>query len=137
MKLRIVFPCMTIDPNLIDPDYTEEHAAVRLLGGIATLFEFDLFKAGNYDEAFKNVPILPELQAWIYRGELLSLEEQHLFYIEMKQRGYVIYILDFTNDSKNIIVRNRVISIGSDNKMPITLFSAIEEYDLIIEEDQQ
>ena len=90
MKLRIVFPSLAFEPNKIDPEYAEEHAAVRLLGGTGVLFDFDLFRAGDMDGAFGNVPILPEAQEWTYRGWMMSPEEYQIFYNEMKRRGYVL-----------------------------------------------
>jgi len=35
---------LPLDARIIDPDFESEHAAVRLLGGSAMLFDFDILK---------------------------------------------------------------------------------------------
>jgi len=90
MKLQIVFPCLPLDARIIDPDFKSEHAAVRLLGGSAMLFDFDLFKKNDIDESFKNIPVLAEPSVWVYRGWMMTPEQYQLFYVELKKRGCVL-----------------------------------------------
>lgn len=81
---------MPFETNKIDPEYQGEHAAVRLLGGKSTLFDYDLFNIGDLDGAFKNMPVLSDIEEWVYRGWMMSPEKYELFYSEMKKRGYLL-----------------------------------------------
>lgn len=81
---------MPFEVNKIDPEYQGEHAAVRLLGGKSTLFDFDLFVSGDIQAAFKNLPILETPEEWVYRGWMMTPGLYESFYSEMKDRGYIL-----------------------------------------------
>lgn len=88
MMLRVLFPSDPLNPSKIDPEFESEYAAVRMLGGKTSLFDFDLFKKGDVSEAFKRTQFQASPEMWIYRGWMMTPEQYEEFHKTVRALNY-------------------------------------------------